>query len=101
MAGKPNILFILVDQMRMPPDQANLTPALRQLNQVLSFDPELEPDNPFLPFLSPTTPSCRSFPPSGGCVATLSAWPTITSRLRPVSPAEPACSPDSIRAAIW
>lgn len=50
MAGKPNILFILVDQMRMPPDQANLTPALRQLNQVLSFDPELEPDNPFLPF---------------------------------------------------
>jgi hypothetical protein len=28
MADKPNILFILVDQMRMPPSQPNLTPRL-------------------------------------------------------------------------
>jgi arylsulfatase A-like enzyme len=47
---KPNILFILVDQLRMPPDQANLTPRLKQLNQVLAFDPDLQDDNPFLPF---------------------------------------------------
>jgi len=50
MTAKPNILFILVDQMRMPPDQVNLTPRLRELNQVLSFDPQLQADNPFLPF---------------------------------------------------
>src|SRR5690349_12874733 len=50
MASKPNILFILVDQMRMPPSQPNLTPRLKELNQVLSFDPEMRDDNPFLPF---------------------------------------------------
>jgi len=50
MAGKPNILFILVDQLRMPPSQANLTPRLAELNQVLGFDPAMQDDNPFLPF---------------------------------------------------
>lgn len=50
MADKPNILFILVDQMRMPPSQPNLTPRLEALNQVLSFDPHMQDDNPFLPF---------------------------------------------------
>jgi arylsulfatase A-like enzyme len=50
MADKPNILFILVDQMRMPPSQPNLTPRLKELNQVLSFDPNMQDDNPFLPF---------------------------------------------------
>ena len=50
MAGKPNILFILVDQLRMPPSQANLTPRLAELNQVLGFDPTMKDDNPFLPF---------------------------------------------------
>jgi arylsulfatase A-like enzyme len=50
MADNPNILFILVDQMRMPPSQANLTPRLAELNQVLSFDPDLNDDNPFLAF---------------------------------------------------
>ena len=49
-ATQPNILFILVDQMRMPPSQANLTPEIAQLNQVLSFDPAVEDDNPFLAF---------------------------------------------------
>ena len=50
MATQPNILFILVDQMRMPPSQPNLTPRLEELNQVLSFDPQMKDDNPFLPF---------------------------------------------------
>jgi arylsulfatase A-like enzyme len=50
MTEKANILFILVDQMRVPPDQANITPRLEQLNQVLRFAPELQEDNPFLPF---------------------------------------------------
>lgn len=50
MADKPNLLFILVDQMRMPPQQANITPRLEQLNQILRFDPDLQDDNPFLPF---------------------------------------------------
>ena len=49
-ANKPNILFILVDQMRMPPNQINLTPRIAELNQVLSFDPALKDDNPFLAF---------------------------------------------------
>ncbi len=47
---QPNILFILVDQVRMPPPQSNLTPEIALLNQVLSFDPEMKPDNPFLKF---------------------------------------------------
>lgn len=50
MASKPNILFILVDQMRMPPSQPNLTSRLEELNQVLSFDWHMKDDNPFLPF---------------------------------------------------
>lgn len=50
MSDKPNILFILVDQMRIPPEQANITPRVEQLNQVLRFDPQLQNDNPFLPF---------------------------------------------------
>lgn len=50
MANKPNILFFLVDQMRMPPVQSNLTPRLKLLNQVLSFDPDMADDNPFIEF---------------------------------------------------
>jgi arylsulfatase A-like enzyme len=50
MSMKPNILFILVDQMRMPPSQVNLTPRIAELNQVLSFDPAMKDDNPFLAF---------------------------------------------------
>lgn len=49
-ANRQNILFILVDQMRMPPSQINLTPRIAELNQVLSFDPAMKDDNPFLPF---------------------------------------------------
>lgn len=60
MSMKPNILFILVDQMRMPPSQVNLTPRLAELNQVLSFDPAMKDDNPFLAF----------FPPFAACAAT-------------------------------
>lgn len=48
--NKPNILFIYVDQMRMPPSQENLTPELKLLNQVLAFDPAMKDDNPFLRF---------------------------------------------------
>lgn len=48
---KPNILFILVDQMRMLPPQADLPESIVALNQVLSFDPETPDDNPFLKFL--------------------------------------------------
>ncbi len=47
---KPHILFILVDQMRMPPPQADLPESIVALNQVLSFDPETPDDNPFLKF---------------------------------------------------
>ena len=50
MTQKPNILFILVDQTRMPPPQSNLTSQVAQINQVLSFDPSLEADNPFIKF---------------------------------------------------
>ncbi|MBL8300226.1 MAG: sulfatase-like hydrolase/transferase [Rhodanobacteraceae bacterium] len=50
MTTRPNILLVLVDQMRMPPSQPNLGPRLEQLNQVLSFDPQLKDDNPFLAF---------------------------------------------------
>jgi hypothetical protein len=41
MDQKPNILFMLVDQMRMPPPQSNLTPQIAALNRVLSFDPDV------------------------------------------------------------
>src|SRR4029079_6620178 len=50
MVNRPNFLFILVDQMRVPPSQPNLTPRLKELNQVLSFDPQMKEDNPFLRF---------------------------------------------------
>jgi arylsulfatase A-like enzyme len=50
MAQKPNILFFLVDQMRMPPSQPDLPASLVALNQVLSFDPACPDDNPFLKF---------------------------------------------------
>ena len=83
MAGKPNILFILVDQLRMPPSQANLTPRLAELNQVLGFDPTMKDDNPFVPFL-PAFRRLRSQPgnplPKGMETGALHRWPPLRRR---------------------
>ncbi len=48
---RPNILFMLLDQWRMPPEgyAANQgeVPGIRE---ILGFTPQLSPDNPFIPF---------------------------------------------------